>query len=129
MMVSSFLAGIFIDLDHIFDFIREHGKPYTVKRFVHICNTCQFDRLFIFLHAWEWFILLACLTWATGGDLLLTGVLIGYGHHMLLDALYNGRSIWSYWLIWRWKHGFDLEIAFGDTGNCKSRKHNTKSKV
>lgn len=115
LAIASFVSGIFVDLDHIIDFLIAKGLRFHPEQFFNYFNEKNFgsrDRLFFLFHAWEWLILIAVAAWLTGWNFWITGLLIGYGHHMLLDELYNSSRyrirpwILGYFILWRWKKGF-----------------------
>jgi len=117
---GSVLAGIFIDLDHFYDYFREHGFSMNIREFFHFNNHCQYDRIILFFHGWEWmFTGLAC-AWLSGWNPWITGISIGIGHHLLLDTLGNSKSLISYSLLWRRHHNFVFDRVFC---NLKGKKN------
>lgn len=112
MSLSCIISGIFIDLDHIIDVLREHGKNVTVTDFFRLCHHGQFNRIILIFHGWEWLLLWAIAAWLTGWDPWITGTLIGLSQHMILDAYANSTNILTYSLLWRWKNGFDFDTIF-----------------
>lgn len=107
LAVSSFVSGIFIDLDHVLDYIFEHGLHLDIKKFFHFFYGEKYKKLTLILHGWEWLVLLVIASWLTDWNPWVTGLLIGWVQHMLLDKLYNISTFGSYSLLWRWKNGFD----------------------
>jgi hypothetical protein len=118
--LSCIISGIFIDLDHIIDVVREHGWGVRVKDFFEICHGAQFNRIILLLHGWEWLPFWAVTAWLTGWNPWITGTLIGLGQHMVLDAYSNSSNLSSYSLIWRWKKNFHFDTLFP---NLKSSKY------
>lgn len=114
MAVSCFISGIFIDLDHIIDVLREHGLPFKVKKFFEVCDKGQFDRVMLLWHGWEWIVLWGIAAWLTEWNPWVTGAFIGIGQHMILDTLYNSSNPCTYSLLWRWKKDFDFDTVFAD---------------
>ncbi len=112
LSASSFITGIFIDLDHIFDVMREHGNTVTIKGFFRICHTAQFERIFLLCHGWEWLFLGTAITWYFNWNHWLVGALIGFTHHMVLDTIHNSSNLRTYSLLYRWKHGFHFDTVF-----------------
>lgn len=112
LSMACFLSGIFIDLDHFIDYFREQGVSLDIKKFFRICENGQFDRVILIFHGWEWILLCAVIGWSSGWTPLATGVIIGLGHHMILDAFYNRTSIRTYSIIWRWSKGFEFDTVF-----------------
>ncbi len=112
LAASSFLAGIFIDLDHVFDYVREYGIRPNVKEFFEVCHTGRFRRVVLPLHAWEWIPLLAALAWANQWNPWLLGLCIGFAQHLACDQIANPVSRWGYFFAWRLKSGFRLRSTF-----------------
>jgi hypothetical protein len=112
LAAASLISGILIDLDHLFDYTYEHGQPFNIRDFFRVCHNCQFNRIFLLLHAWEWVALLGIAAWLSGWNPWVTGVLIGFGQHILLDTVHNGSGLRSYFLYWRWKNDFVFDRIF-----------------
>ncbi len=113
--IVSLISGIFIDLDHLLDYFVEYGWPLKIKKFFYVFEEGQISRAFLLLHGWEWLILLAVTSWSTNWNPWITGMLIGFGQHMLIDKTFNGISFKSYSLLWRWKNGFHRDSFFENT--------------
>ncbi len=112
MALSCFLSGILIDIDHIFDYMKEYGFPFRVKDFIHAVYSCNFNRMILLFHSWELLFLIAIIAWFTKWNPTITGVLIGFGHHLVLDTFHNSRTLRSYSFIWRWNMDFKLAQTF-----------------
>ena len=119
LAVSSLIAGIFIDLDHFFDYINDHDRPFGIMDFFRICHNCQFDKIVLFLHAWEWVALLGMASWLNNWNPWITGTFIGLGQHIFLDSFYNASGFKSYSLFWRWKNNFEFDKIFHGLTDCK----------
>ncbi|TNF53025.1 hypothetical protein EP227_06565 [bacterium] len=107
---SSFVSGIFIDLDHVIDYMVEHGLHIDMKKFFHFFYGEQYRKLTLILHGWEWLIVLLILSWLTSWNPWVTGVFIGFSQHLISDRVYNISNFWSYSLIFRWKNKFDTKV-------------------
>jgi hypothetical protein len=46
LSLSCLISGIFIDLDHVIDYIREHGLTLNPRKFSHNFNSGQFDKIY-----------------------------------------------------------------------------------
>jgi len=112
LALASFASGVFIDLDHFHDYLREYGWPIDLKEFFHVCHNRHFEQGVLVLHGWEWLALWAWLAWAMAWNPWLVGLLIGFGHHLVLDQFTNGVSQWGYFLLWRMKNGFAFDATF-----------------
>ncbi len=112
LTAASFIAGIFIDLDHILDVVREHGGNITIKDFFKICHNARFDRIILVCHGWEWLFIGTALAWYTSWNHWILGALIGVTHHMVLDSIHNSSNLRSYSLIYRWRNNFHFDTIF-----------------
>ncbi|MHA2038870.1 MAG: hypothetical protein ACW98X_20755 [Promethearchaeota archaeon] len=112
MAASCFLSGIFIDIDHIYDYVREFGIPFRFKEFIHAVYTAKLNRMTLFFHSWEVMFLILIITWLTNWNPLMVGILIGFGHHIILDKLYTGVPLRRYSFMYRRKRDFHIESLF-----------------
>jgi hypothetical protein len=118
MALSCFFSGIFIDVDHIYDYLREAGFPFKVKDFIHAIYTAKLNRMTLFFHSWEVMFLILIITWFMNWHPLMVGILAGFGHHIILDKLYTGVPLRRYFFVYRWKRDFHIESLF----NCRVNK-------
>lgn len=112
MSVACFLSGIFIDLDHIIDYSREHGWSLDIRKFFRINHTCQYNRIVLIWHAWEWIILLVLGAWISDWPDWMTGLIVGLTSHLVLDTFSNGTNLWCYSILWRWRKRFEFDVIF-----------------
>lgn len=119
LSLGCLIAGIFIDLDHIYDYMREHGRSFNMKEFFHVNYNSQYDRVILFLHGWEWVFLGGIAAWLTEWNPWITGGLIGLTQHLVLDAVYNGSNLMCYSLFWRWTRDFELDTIFPKSKEIK----------
>jgi len=102
----SFFSGIFIDLDHIFDYFYCEGKiKFDIKDFFYKCNSHKIKKYIFFLHSFELLVLLAILFYFFPSKILV-GILIGFSTHIFTDAFYRPKYFFRYFLIYRAKHNF-----------------------
>lgn len=120
------ISGIFIDIDHVIDFLIIYGWPFNVNRFFRVFyHELQFKQIYLIFHGWEWLTLLFTAAWLTGWNPLLTGIFLGSSHHIILDCVNNGGNVWSYSLIWRWKNNFDFKTTFPGLDQLRSKQRST----
>jgi len=109
--LAAFLAGIFIDLDHLIDFwALESRKPFSIKDFL---NAEKYDLqrkwVFIFLHSWELMAGLFIWDYFHHWPVILTAITASMTFHLLLD-IYNltDRKMHplTYFLVFRIIKGF-----------------------
>lgn len=109
LTVSCFLSGIFIDLDHLYDFyVAKKRLTFSHKELVQYCVKEKAGQLILFLHSYELFAILWILAAVFKmGDLYL-GTLIGMTIHMIADQIFNPlKKPWGYFFIYRYKLGFE----------------------
>ncbi len=112
LAIASLISGIFLDLDHYLDYVFECGSPFQIKKFFHSTYEEKLKKIYLVLHGWEWSIILIIIGWFLNWNHWIVGILIGYGHHMIFDALFNTNwPVRGYSLIWRWKNNFVSELV------------------
>jgi hypothetical protein len=119
MALSCFLSGIFIDLDHVYDYINEFGFPFKVKDFVNTVYDNGISRLTFVFHSWEIVLLLGIIAWFTNWNPWIAGIIFGFSHHILLDKLNNGERLRTYSFIWRREKQFKFEDTFPNDAKKK----------
>jgi hypothetical protein len=91
----SVAAGVLVDIDHgpdlVWNFTRG-GEPVAT----------------LALHAWEWVAGLVLLGIWTGFSWWLIAVLLGYGPHVITDHTSNRGKRWTYSLLYRARHKFQV---------------------
>jgi len=112
LSAASFFVGIFIDLDHIVDYFFETGLGFNKKEFFSFFYEEKHKKIVLIFHGWEFLIILGAAAKLTDLNHWITGMLIGYGQHMLFDFYYNKTPFRSYSLIWRCKNRFNSEVIF-----------------
>jgi len=112
MTASSLATGVFIDGDHLFDYIREYGWRWNPRQFFRASYERKYKRVILLLHAWEWLPLLLLLAWWSGWNPWIVGLVIGWAQHLAADQLCNTYKTWAYFITWRWRHRFDHKLCF-----------------
>ncbi|MBD3420905.1 MAG: hypothetical protein GF398_12365 [Chitinivibrionales bacterium] len=112
LTVTSWLAGIFIDLDHVVDYLREYGFRLSPSHFLETFYHTRYKRVWLLFHGWEVMILLAAISYFTAWDPFTTGILIGCTHHLICDQFTNHASLPTYSLIWRLIKRFRVRETF-----------------
>ncbi len=109
-----FISSVFLDVDHIIDFIIHHGiKSFTIRRVYRACEQTQnragqykYKRLYLFLHVYE----IAILLWIVLiyiKNVYLLAFSIGYSLHLIMDAYANQLHPYAYFMAWRILRKFD----------------------
>jgi hypothetical protein len=112
MALSSFLAGIFLDVDHVVEYVREFGWKPDLRQFFRASYEREYQRAVLVFHAWEWLPLIVLFVWWTGANPWAAGAAVGWFQHLACDQLANTNHAGAYFITWRWKHRFDHDTFF-----------------
>jgi hypothetical protein len=116
MVIASFLSGILIDIDHVLDYLIVRGVRFDRDEFSKFIREKKYWKtaslpwkVNVLFHGWEWLVILGIAAASTDWNPVITGILVGFGHHILLDVLNNKPDSWAktllgYSLLWRWKN-------------------------
>ena len=113
--VFCFLSGIFIDIDHVFDFLIFSGEKFSIKSMLSWCYELRWKKIVLIFHSYEIFIFLGVAIYYFS-DYMLIGILLGGGLHLMMDQIgqsYSDKnyrvSPWFYFLTFRIFAGFRKE--------------------
>lgn len=115
LSVATFLTGIFIDIDHSLDYLREYGWRFDIKFFFHSFNHTLYKKVILLFHGWEWAIILVICSIASQNQ-IVTGITIGIWTHLLCDQFTNGVSRWGYFFFFRLRRDFVVSRFFPGKG-------------
>ncbi|MDD5686408.1 MAG: hypothetical protein PHE88_01075 [Elusimicrobia bacterium] len=107
--LSSLLFGIFIDIDHLFEYFNEYGFNLNVKRFFYVAEGYAFKKTFLILHSWELLLIFSFVILFTPVSEVLCGVFVAYIVHLVFDQIGNLSRPLSYSFIYRWSNNFATE--------------------
>jgi hypothetical protein len=104
---SCFLAGVFIDLDHLVDYWLNRGFNLNPRKFFDFCYFGTSARFLDLLHGYEFIPLLVWAAGIPGYSDIGWGVTTGYTLHLLGDQFFNTHlNRWTYFFSYRLFHGF-----------------------
>ena len=109
-----FLAGILVDVDHVFDYVMTTGWKLDKKHFFHVMYGAYYERLTILFHAHEYSVLLVFMIFVTGGHLLVLAIGIGYIQHLIFDQCTNPVKPLAYFITYRLRYKFKKEYLLSD---------------
>ena len=108
-----FLSGIFIDLDHYFDYwIYKKKISFNYNDLYVFCSGRKEGRLYLIFHSYELFALMWILWAGQQNSHWLLGMVIGTTIHFILDLLVNPVQPLGYSFCYRWKTGFRKEFFY-----------------
>lgn len=114
--ILCFISGIFMDLDHIIEYLIQYGlKDFTLRNVYNVSiNTPKrhleqrFKKLYLVFHSWEIAILLIFLA-AYTKNIYVFAFAAGYFIHLVMDYLGNELYCPSYFIIYRAMKKFDTD--------------------
>lgn len=109
--VSFFLAGVFIDLDHVIDYWRVHPFKTDPAHFFATCEEHRLKKVYLYLHSIELVFLLFVFT-LLARSAVFFGITCGFLVHLICDQLSNRVYPFSYLFFYRWAKGFEINRAF-----------------
>lgn len=114
LSVGAFLSGVFVDLDHVPEYLIQYGWRPDPRHFLRVFLTAdkEFRKAYFFLHGWEWLALGAAVAWMSGWNGWVTGLWIGWAVHLACDQAFNHVGAWGYFIFWRAAHRFDYPRMF-----------------
>jgi len=114
MATASFFAGVLLDADHVFEYLREYGFRFDKKFFFNSFHYTLYRKIVLPFHAWEWLVLLAVLPVFSLGSYVSIGIIIGMGQHLIADQFTNSVHRWGYFISYRvWKKFITSKIFPG----------------
>ena len=117
-----FASGVLVDVDHIVDYIIQHGwRSLTFRNMYEACEQTgrqegdlKFKKLYIILHSAE----IVLLFWAIviyTKNIYFLAVTLGYSLHLILDRIANPVYSGTYFRVWRAINRFDSSKFFKST--------------
>jgi hypothetical protein len=109
-----FLSGIFIDIDHLFDYYRDKKKMcWSLRTLDHYCFHEREGKIYLVFHSYEllavlWIVLAVLLHFQP----LAFGLIFGMTVHVLFDQFTNPTYPLAYFWFCRRKFGFPKKIFF-----------------
>jgi len=124
--LACFASGIFIDLDHFFEYFFKFGVHLPrIRKFFQAADNHEYDRYFLFFHSYE----LALISWLAAALLIRRpwawGFAIGFTVHILADQIYNPCHPLTYLLIFRIRNRFEGDRLFPTRIQEKYRERRT----
>lgn len=131
--VSSFLAGVFWDLDHVADYMIQYGIPWNLGVFFRRFYKREIPRVVLLLHSWEIVALMVGFTGlricsfyrgknqgtsaTTKVPWALVGTVVGAVSHLLSDQIVNKPRPRAYFFVSRLRSGFAHHKLFSKSAD------------
>jgi membrane-bound metal-dependent hydrolase YbcI (DUF457 family) len=109
-VVLFWLGGIFIDVDHYLDYIRETGDiRISLRRMEELFLNLKEKKFYGLFHSYELIIIGLFLNFFYIKNECLYGLLAGLASHITLDALFNPVRAKFYFFLYRLNHSFEID--------------------
>lgn len=99
--LASFLAGVVIDLDHLFDYYSNKKFTFSIKRIYYACLKMDLERIYILLHSYEVIALLWIAIYAFSLSNVWKAAAAGFTQHIIFDQITNPLNAFGYFLTYR----------------------------
>ncbi len=117
LIFAAVLIGLFIDLDHLFDFFAYYGSTFELSDFFFSGYMAASGKIYVPLHGWEDLFILGLLGFLLEKRLKIKGltavILLAYGSHLLWDHLCFAQHPWVYFFSYRFFNSFSIESFHG----------------
>ena len=118
LILVVFLVGIFIDVDHWFDYWAYFGLNFNLARFFNVANYIHgSQKVYVLLHGWELVIVFWLIGKLIGRKLKIKGlewaISLAYLGHLLWDNFSFSHHPLAYFLTYRWLNNFSLKAFNG----------------
>ena len=110
--ISCFLAGWLVDIDHVWDFYKNFGKDFNVKRFVNACENGEIKKTYLYFHSYELLFGLIFLCFLTHFNYLLSFTTLGFAIHLFFDQIFNPVKPLTYFITYRILRSYNADIIF-----------------
>lgn len=112
LLFFAFLAGVLVDLDHLFDYFFAFGLRFNPKYFVKGYNFLKSEKIYTLLHGFEYVAVFLALTLIFKSEVLKSiflAITLAHFFHLTADIFLNNLPPKSYSLLYRAKHNFNLK--------------------
>ena len=110
--IACFLVGWLVDVDHIWDFYKNVGKGFTVKRFHNACENGGIKKSYLYLHSYELLFGLICLCFFSHFNYLLSFTTLGFAIHLFFDQIFNPVKPLTYFITYRILNSYNTDVVF-----------------
>ena len=112
------IAGIFIDIDHYIDYVRERGISFDFRKVYKACKYgyMDFKKITFILHSYELLILLWLVVFLFNLNIVWRYAAIGFTLHLFFDQICNPIFPFTYFLWFRITNNFETEKLFTNKG-------------
>ena len=111
----SLFLGFLVDVDHVFDYIREEGR-FNMRHMFEKSYEGDFHHLYVIFHAYEYIVLAWIPVFFTHNCTFSIVFTVAYLSHMIPDQLMNNVKPLGYFLTYRIYKKFVMTEIFYNKG-------------
>lgn len=108
--ISCFFAGWLVDVDHVWDFYKNGGKRFSIKRFEDAVENRKMKKIYLYFHSYELLLILIILCFATHFNYFLSFTTLGFAVHLIFDQIFNLVNPFTYFFTYRILNGYRADI-------------------
>lgn len=114
LILAIVAIGIFIDLDHLFDYFAHYGLSFNLTNFFSVDSYMELSgKVYVLLHGWEFIPLFGVVGRILEKRLKIKGlmwaIILAYGTHLLWDHFSIDHHSFAYFFTYRLLNNFSLE--------------------
>jgi len=110
--ISCFLAGWLVDIDHVWDFYKNVGKDFTIKRFLKTFENGEIKKAYLYFHSYELLFGLIFLCFLTHFSYPLAFATLGFAVHLVFDQIFNPVKPLTYFITYRILNRYNVDNIF-----------------
>ncbi|HHT9144644.1 MAG TPA: hypothetical protein ACFYD4_03040 [Candidatus Wunengus sp. YC61] len=110
--IACFLVGWLVDVDHIWDFYKNVGKDFNVKKFVNACENGEIKKAYLYFHSYELLFGLIFLCFFTHFNYLVSFTTLGFAVHLFFDQMFNPVKPLTYFITYRILNSYNKDNLF-----------------
>ena len=96
------VTGVFIDLDHYLDYVRERGIDFNFARVYKTCTSYRhFKKMALFMHSYESVLLFWSLILIFDLNVIWKYAALGWTLHLVIDQITNSVFPFGYFFCFR----------------------------
>lgn len=112
-LFGALLGGVFIDLDHLIDYVLVFGPHFRLDYFLRGYQFLQSGKVYVLFHGWEYVIILLLSLFfirkkSLAAAAFVLSLAVSMLFHLCFDVYVNdGMTVRAYSVLYRLSHNFD----------------------
>lgn len=110
--IACFLVGWLVDVDHIWDYYKNAGRDFSIKRFMNTFENNEIKKVYLYFHSYELLFVLTVSCFISHFNYLLSFTTMGFAIHLFFDQIFNSAKPCAYFITFRILQGYRTENIF-----------------